>query len=149
SADRSERIVGSMKDIPEFEEALRLGAAIRRADCPTSGNLASMTHAEKVAYAIQDLGRCGISPFTVAPPFFRLLWLLGSRIPPPLFLRFADNALLLGSFFGILFGGSMWLIQWQYSPLPQATSVLVAVLASLFAGVLFGRSMGWYFTWKN
>jgi hypothetical protein len=33
-----ERIVGSMKDIPEFEEALRLGAEIRQADRPSPGS---------------------------------------------------------------------------------------------------------------
>jgi hypothetical protein len=33
-----ERIVGSMKHLPEFEEALKLGAAIRQADRPAAEN---------------------------------------------------------------------------------------------------------------
>ena len=38
-----------------------------------------MSHREKVWHLIADLGRRGVGSHTVAPPFYRLLWLLGGE----------------------------------------------------------------------
>jgi hypothetical protein len=56
--------------------------------------MAPLTHQEKVAYMLRDPALREIPRGRLAPPHFRLLWLLGLKIPPPLFLR-ADVQLLL------------------------------------------------------
>jgi hypothetical protein len=56
--------------------------------------MAPLTHQEKVAYMLRDPALREIPPGRLAPPLLRLLWLLGLKIPPPLFLR-ADVQLLL------------------------------------------------------
>ena len=78
-----------------------------------------MTHQEKVDHLIAELGKEGMSPYTVAPPLFRLLWALGLRVPPPLFLGFFTVALVAGFFFGLFWGAFMWLIQWRWWKAPS------------------------------
>ena len=106
--------------------------------------LKNMTHQEKVDHLIAELGKEGMSSYTVAPPLFRLLWALGLRVPPPLFLGFFTVALFAGFFFGLFWGAFMWLIQWRWWKAP----VELAVFASVLAGLLFGVSMGAYYRWK-
>ena len=103
-----------------------------------------MTHQEKVDHLIAELGKEGMSPYTVAPPLFRLLWALGLRVPPPLFLGFLTVALFAGFFFGLFWGAFMWLIQWRWWKAP----VELAAFASVLAGLLFGVSMAAYYRWK-
>ncbi len=47
-----------------------------------------MTHREKDAYLLRDLGQRGIRPRIVAPPIYRLLWHLGVEVRPPHFASF-------------------------------------------------------------
>jgi hypothetical protein len=103
-----------------------------------------MPHREKVERLITDLGKQGVSPYTVAPPFFRLLWALRLNVPPPFFLGFLPLTLLMGVFFGIFWGAFMWLLQWQAWQMP----LRVAVLAAATAGLAFGLSMAAYYRWK-
>jgi uncharacterized protein DUF6404 len=103
-----------------------------------------MTHRQKVDRLIADLGKRGVGAFTVAPPLFRLLWSLGLEVPPPLFLGFVTLTLLMGGFFGVVWGVFMWLLQWQSGRVPVETAVLNAV----GAGLLFGLSMAAYYRWK-
>ena len=48
------------------------------------------------------------------------------------------------SFFGALWGGIMWLLQWQNWHIEAEVAVLVSVLA----GLLFGLSIAAYYRWK-
>lgn len=103
-----------------------------------------MTHREKVDHLIAELGEQGMNPYTVAPPMFRLLWALGLRVRPPLFMGFFTIALFGGFFFGFFWGLFMWLIQWSWWKAP----VELAVFASAAAGLLFGVTMAAYYRWK-
>jgi hypothetical protein len=103
------------------------------------------THRQKVEQLIADLSKRGVSPYTVAPPFFRLLWALGLMLPPPFFLGFLSLTLLMGFFFGLFWGAFMWLLQWQAWQMP----IEQAVVASAAAGLFFGLSMAGYYRWKG
>ena len=69
-------------------------------------------HREKVERLIADLRQRGVSPYTAAPPLFRLAWALGLDVPPPLFLGFLPLTLLMGAFFGAFWVAFMWPLQW-------------------------------------
>ena len=107
-----------------------------------------MTHEEKVAKLIQDLGAKGYSQHTVAPPLFRLLWKQGSKIPPPLFLSFWKLFAITGGFFGVamtiafffFFHYPMWLAA------PDRFPLIPAVISNLaMCTILFGVPMAAYF----
>src|SRR5438093_3044568 len=106
-----------------------------------SAGINSLTHRQKVDRLITDLHKQGVSSYTVAPPLFRLLWALGFHVPPPFFLGFLTLTLLMGAFFGILWGALMWLLQWRAWHL----SMGFAVVTSAWAGLLFGLSMAGYY----
>ena len=110
-----------------------------------------MTHRHKVDHLIEELGQQGVGAYTVAPPLFRLLWALGSEVPPPFFLGFGKLTLLMGTSFGILWGVLwgvfMWLWAWQ-GQLPAAIGALVTVFAAVLAGLLFGLVMAGFIRWK-
>ena len=101
-------------------------------------------HRQKVERLITELRRQGVSPYTVAPPLFRLLWALGLEVPPPFFLGFVTLTLLMGAFFGIFWGAFMWLLQWRAWHIPLE----LAIVASAGVGLLFGLSMAGYYRWK-
>jgi hypothetical protein len=103
-----------------------------------------MTHRQKVKRLIADLRKQGMSPYTVAPPLFRLLWALGFKVPPPLFLGFLTLTLLTGASFGILWGVVMWQLQWQAWHVPLGLKVIIAT----GVGLMFGLYMATYFRWK-
>jgi hypothetical protein len=100
-----------------------------------------MTHREKVEMLIADLGKRGVSAYTVAPPMFRALRAMGLRIRPPLYLGFFSLTLLMGIYFGPIWGLLMWLFWWR--PAPQ-----ILAIVSLTAGAFFGLSMATYYRWK-
>ena len=102
------------------------------------------THRQKVERLIAELRKQGMSPYTVAPPLFRLLWALGLDVPPPFFLGFGTLTLLMGAFFGIFWGAFMWLLQWRAWHIPLE----LAIVASAGIGLLFGLSMAGYYRWK-
>src|SRR5262245_37698219 len=102
-----------------------------------------MTHRQKVERLVQELRQQGVSPYTTAPPLFRLLWALGVPVPPPFFIGFLPLTLLMGVPFGVLWGAAMWLLQWQ-SRLPAEAAALTAAAAGLF----FGLGMAGYVRWK-
>jgi uncharacterized protein DUF6404 len=111
-----------------------------------------LTHRQKVDLLITELRKQGVSPYTVAPPFFRQLWALGFHVPPPFFLGFFTLTLLTGIPFGVLWGAFMWLLQWQALNLPiwrpRHWSIGFAVLTAAGAGLLFGLSMAAFYRWK-
>lgn len=69
---------------------------------------------------------------------------MGFKLPPPFFLGFVTLTLLMGAFFGILWGTVMWLLQWQAWQVPMEPAVLVSTGAGLF----FGLSLAGYYRWK-
>lgn len=103
-----------------------------------------MNHDEKVALAVSDLTARGVKKGAISPPIFRLAWRLGIAIPPPHFLGFGGLAMIMGAFFGVLWGAFMWIFFWRDQGLP----VFAVVGLSLAAGVLFGIAMASYYRWK-
>jgi hypothetical protein len=101
-----------------------------------------MTHKQKVEHLIADLRKHGVGPYTVAPPVFRLLWALGIRVPPPLFLGFLTLTVVMGLPFGLLWGAAMWLLMWR-DMAPGVT-----IIAAAAAGLLFGLGMAAYCRWQ-
>lgn len=103
-----------------------------------------MTHVQKVDRLIVEMKQKGLSPFTVAPPLFRLFWKLGWNVKPPLFMSFVSMTLMMGIIFGVLWGVIMWLF-----PLHALSgSLYVAVGIPAAAGLMFGVIMAAYFRWK-
>ena len=102
-----------------------------------------MTHLQKVDHLIEELGHKGVGYYTAGPPLFRLLWKLGSDIPPPFFLEFRKLALMIGTFFGVLegllWGMVMWFSSWQ-GEIPAAIAVALTVFEAVLAGMLSARS---------
>jgi hypothetical protein len=103
-----------------------------------------MDHDKKVDLVIAELAARGISKAAIAPPLFRLAWKLGIPIPPPHFLSFGALAVVMGTFFGVLWGIFMWLVFWS----DQGLGSVAALIASLAAGALFGIAMAFYYRWK-
>jgi hypothetical protein len=100
-----------------------------------------MGHDEKVARMVEDLASRGMGKFTVVPPLFRLAWVLGLKIKPPLFLDFGTLILCLGISFGLIWGVLMGLM--EYFP-----SFENSFFSSLGAGALFGIIMAFYYRRK-
>ena len=88
----------------------------------------------------------GLSPYTAAPPIYRLLWLLGINIAPPIFGSFLPSAFFMGAFFAIGWGTIMWLMLWSHEP---NMSLASAAITSIVAGLLFGLIMAGYFAYKS
>jgi membrane associated rhomboid family serine protease len=103
----------------------------------------TMTHEEKVAYLLRDLGQKGVGQYTIAPPIYRLLWRLGIEIRPPHFASFWSLAAPMAVGFGIFWGIFMWLTVWQ-----QGSSVSLAVGTAASAGLFFGVFMAAYYRWR-
>ena len=84
--------------------------------------------------ALRLMDAAGVPSGLSQPPLWRLLWRLGVKIPPPLFMRAWGRALLSGLSFAIFWGAAMWLLIWR----AQAYSPLMAIGSALFAGLLVG-----------
>ena len=84
-----------------------------------------------------------IRPYTFAPPLYRLAWMLGLYIRPPLYQSFASVAVVMGTGFSIGWGLFSWFLFWQ-----GERTVSAALVSSLFAGVFFGLTMAGYYRWK-
>jgi hypothetical protein len=85
-----------------------------------------------------------VSPYTSAPPLFRLAWALGLDVPPPLFLGFLPLTLLMGAFYGAFWGAFMWVLQWRAWQMPWGLAALTAACA----GLVFGLCMAGYYRRK-
>ena len=91
-----------------------------------------MTHREKVAHLMNDLGHRGIHPLTIAPPMYRALWHLGIEVKPPHFGPFSRIAVVTGFIFAIF----MIPVNWAVHLLLGRTQPLEYILIEL-AGVAF------------
>jgi hypothetical protein len=75
-----------------------------------------------------------------------MLWGMGLRLPPPLFMGFAPLTLITGTIFAVFWGVGMWLITWR----TQGDMPIWLVFGvSIFAGLLFGLSMAYYYRFKS
>lgn len=103
-----------------------------------------MTHSEKIDHLIQDLRERGVSRYTAAPPFFRMMWRLGWNVRPPLFQPFLQ--MLLGSvlLFGTTWGTFMWIVFWRHQGLGLSGAVYTAASTSTIVGLL----MAAFYRWK-
>ena len=105
-----------------------------------------MTHRQKVDLLIEELGKQGVSSDTAAPPLFRLFWKLGLEFPPPLFLRFGNLALVMGTCFGIL-EIPLWVVLMCLSLWPGELPLVMAFGQSVVAAVLAGGGYGMVLAW--
>ena len=80
-----------------------------------------------------------------APPALRGLWKLGLKIPPLPFASFWQITVIMGSGFGFVWGLAMWSATWQGMGIPPS----LAILRSLFCGVLFGAGMAAFHGWRR
>src|ERR1019366_2352617 len=103
-----------------------------------------LDHEAKVARLLKDMKRRGVAVGSAAPPLFRMLWAMGISLPPPFFLGFLTNMLLMGIPMGIGWSGAMWLLQWKGIKMPAG----LAVAGTAAFALLFGASMGFYYQWK-
>ena len=106
----------------------------------------ALTFEEKVEYFYSDMKAKGELPSNVNPPFVKILWMLGRKIPPLIFLPFGQAALVCGSVFllGMMVG---WLVilsvsTWIYPlirgvVISDARLMLLMALLFLGGGVLF------------
>ena len=85
-----------------------------------------------------------VGTYTSAPPIYRLAWMLGLRVRPPLYQSFAALALGMGIWFGVVWGSLMWFLFWRGEEKPLS----IAVFGSLIAGLVFGLGMACYYRWK-
>ena len=100
-----------------------------------------MDHDEKVSQMLDNLSSRGMGRFTIAPPGFRLAWLLGWKVKPPLFLGFFALFFGLGIPFSILWGILMGLMG-------HFSSFENGIFPSVGAGIIFGLIMAIYYRVK-
>lgn len=90
--------------------------------------------------ALAIMAKTGILESNYYPPIVRLLWRMGFAIPLPHFISFGRVALASGGFFGTAWGLLMWFAYWRHQIAP-----LLALAATLVAGVAFGLFMAAYY----
>ncbi len=100
---------------------------------------------QRLTRAMAELEGSGIKRLNYAPPVFRVARRLGLRPRPPHYMSFLRATLLMGPAFGLLWGAVMWMLSWRGGDLP----IIVAVIASLLAGMLFGLLMAVYYRWAG
>ena len=100
-----------------------------------------MTHTRKIEAYKSLMAEKGISPATAAPPLWELLWSLGIRLPPPLYMGFLPLALLGGAFFGLVFGGIAWYLG---NNGVRTMALREASFVALATGTFFGISVAWF-----
>jgi hypothetical protein len=99
-----------------------------------------MNQSRKLESYKQHMAAAGVSKFAAFPPLWRLLWLIGIKIPPPIFLGFVPNALIFGGFCGVFFAAATSLLD-SLGVLDGQT--MSAPLRALVFGVPFGLGMAY------
>jgi hypothetical protein len=102
-----------------------------------------MTHREKVNLVVEDLKQRGVSRYTTAPPFFRILWAAGLTIPPPLFIGFLPLMCIMTSAFAVLSGISIWIVQGSIFTLPVSRLVVRGAVTSVLFGLVRALRNRW------
>ena len=97
--------------------------------------------AKRKEAAFEVMKAKGIKPSNYAPPLLRLLWSIGVEVRPPHFAGFWSTAAWMGAFFGLGWGGVMWVLSWDAKGIP-----LKGVAAMVVgAGAIFGLAMAAYY----
>jgi Family of unknown function (DUF6404) len=104
-----------------------------------------MDYPSKLSSALAMLAATGISRSNYEPPLYRLLWRVGLFLPPPHFASFGFNFVFTAAWFGASWGAIMWLLLWSH----QGGSGVVAAIAAVAAGVLFGLIMAVYYRYSS
>lgn len=98
-----------------------------------------MTHSEKVMAMREDFISLGINPSTGTPFFWRVLWRLGFKIPPPLFMSFRSVAWTVGGFCAVFWGLFMLLpFPWAPANLDWRVRLIILVPFATAFGAFFG-----------
>lgn len=100
-----------------------------------------MSFTSQRAEALAILEKTGIRRSSYEPPWIRLLWRIGVKLPPPHFAHFWLTVLVYGVLFGAIWEALMWLMFW----FRQDSSLLAAIVGGLAAGVFFGLYMAVYY----
>ncbi len=95
----------------------------------------------KYEKALQELRGTTIWESSYLPLAHRILKSRDFESRPPHYNSFLSNAIQMGIYFGIVWGLLMWLFQWSQWNLP----IIVALVASMGAGLFFGFSMASYY----
>jgi len=130
---------GVAVDRPPAAEMPRVRVPAGRREVVAPGEL---DHSATVDAYIAEMAALGVGTYTAAPPFFRLLWGMGLRIPPPMFMGYVPLTLITGGIFAVLWGLGMWLIAWRTQ---SGMPAWLAIVVSLLAGLLFGLGMASYY----
>ncbi|WP_019027757.1 DUF6404 family protein [Colwellia piezophila] len=100
-----------------------------------------MSFPDKLEAAQKELSETKIWKSNHNPPISVLLRKLGFKIRPFHYCSFMFNFLTSSLWFGGAWGLIMWFTTWQPNDMP----IQIALLTSLFAGLLFGLFMALYF----
>jgi hypothetical protein len=103
----------------------------------------AMNHTNKVKHLLYELTEKGYNAIWVAPPFFRVLWKLGIKLPPPIFLHPLVNILIVGTYYTFGWAIIIWTVHWRYHHPSISTVVMVSVLAGLITGALYAQIVRW------
>ncbi|EPK3953646.1 DUF6404 family protein, partial [Serratia marcescens] len=76
---------------------------------------------------------------------YKKLWKYGVQIPPPPFCPFWLNTLTFGFFFGMAWGGVMFVLTISISSFSNG----VILYYSILAGLLFGLVMAAFHRWRK
>jgi hypothetical protein len=106
--------------------------------------------AEKIRAAVDGLRARGVPRWIVAPPLYRLAWLAGLRLPPPLFQSFAQILLTNTLGFGVLGVLTISPIVVLMDPgvpprVLRVTLLGVIPAASLLIGFVYGMAIAGFF----
>jgi len=93
-----------------------------------------MTFEQRREAALRLLDEAGVEPWSSRPRLWRLLWRLGAKIPPPLFMSAWARALFSALTFAIIWGTLMWILIWR----AQKISPLAALASAVFVGFFVG-----------
>ncbi len=70
-----------------------------------------MNTSSKIDSLIANMASAGVPKGDAFPALWRILWIAGVKLPPPLFLGFFPIALVFGGYFGFGFALVTWLLQ--------------------------------------
>lgn len=93
-----------------------------------------MTFQDKINLLKTKAGEIGCSERVLLPPLYRVQLAFGSESPPPLFLSFAHNAFVYGTFFCLFWSGTMLATAWQIHPIP----IPIFIFCAMMLGMIFG-----------
>ena len=87
----------------------------------------------------------GIRRFDAAPPLHRLLWAAGIDARPPHYASFANNALLMGGFWGVCMAGFGVLYAMHLRPEGGPEIIAAPICIALVVAAAFGLAMATVF----